>query len=258
VNLPDLRVRRSVVVLGMAGWESRFVVQALEERGWSVESRIALAPGRFTTRGRPFPLDTARQAAVIALDSSAVSFAAEIHRFVESGGGLVVGDYAGPFLQRTAPASVGALVRPAASRVSGPDFRERLSFRRLGPLREGAVGLERRRGEVSLAAWRVRAGRVVQAGYRDTWRWRMEGGDGGAAEHRTWWAGLVATVAYRSGAVLSGESNPAPLAALIQELGPPGALPEGAPPARLWPAFLAVFLTALLAEWTSRRLRGAG
>jgi hypothetical protein len=239
----------------MAGWESRFVVQALEERGWRVESRIALAPGRFATLGRPFPLDTARQAAVIALDSSAVSFAGEIHRFVESGGGLVVGDGAGPFLQRTAPAAVGALVRPAASRVSGPDFRERLTFRRLGPLREGAVGLERRRGEVSLAAWRVGAGRVVQAGYRDTWRWRMEGGDGGAAEHRDWWAGLVATVAYRSGAVLSGESNPAPLAALVQELGPPGVLPGGSPPARFWPWFLAVFLAVDQPAVAGGRLR---
>src|SRR5207248_7289969 len=35
----------SVVVLGRAGWEAKFVAAALEERGWSVRLRVSGAPG---------------------------------------------------------------------------------------------------------------------------------------------------------------------------------------------------------------------
>jgi hypothetical protein len=248
---------RSVVVLGLAGWESKFTIRALEERGWRVESRIALAPRLETTRGTPFPLDTARHVAVIALDSSAVTYTRDIQQFVRSGGGLILGDAALPWLRRIAPAGVGGLVRPAALRPNGADPRRLLGFRSLTPLRDGALGLELRDGSTAIAAWRVGSGRVLQSGYRDTWRWRMEGGDNAVTDHRAWWAGLVATVAYRASAGDEQTANPAPLASLMQALGPPGTLPSGRQSKPLWPLAVAILLTALFAEWFSRRLRGA-
>jgi hypothetical protein len=251
------RSERSVVVLGMAGWESKFTIRALEERGWKVDSRIALAPRLATTQGRPFPLDTARQVAVIALDSSAAAYAQQIHRFVRSGGGLILGDGASSYLQRSAPATVAAVFRPARLSSRGTEFRQLLTFRAIGPLREGAVALEERNGQVTAAAWRVASGRVVQIGYREIWRWRMEGADNAVAEHRNWWARLVAMVAYRSPSRDYPMADPAPLASLVQALGPPTSLPTDRPASRLWPLWLTVFLVSLFAEWLSRRLRGA-
>lgn len=250
---------RSVVVLGMAGWESKFTIRALEERGWKVESRLAIAPRLSTGQGRPFPLDTARQVAVVALDSSAATYATEIYRFVETGGGLVLGEGAGAYFQRTAPAAVGELVRPVLTVSGGGEFRQRLEYRRLGPLRQDAVKLEERNGGASLAARRVGSGRVIQSGYRDTWRWRLSGEGNSVAEHRGWWAALVATVAYRSAspAAPNADADPAPLASLVQALGDPGILPAENSPPRFWPVLLAVFLAATFSEWLSRRLRGA-
>ena len=215
---------RSIVVLGMAGWESKFVVRALEERGWKVESRIGLAPGLSALQGKPFPLDTARHAAVIVLDSSAVGYTREIQQFVRAGGGLVIGAGATGYFTRVPSAEVATVTRPARS--------------------------------VTLAAWRNGSGRVIRTNQRESWRWRMVQGESAVADHREWWAGLVGAVAYRSGP--SAESaDPAPLATLTQELGPPGPLPGSEAAASLWPVALAVFLVSLFAEWLSRRLRGA-
>ncbi|HVE79518.1 MAG TPA: hypothetical protein VNA89_11675, partial [Gemmatimonadaceae bacterium] len=104
--------------------------------------------------------------------------------------------------------------------------------------------------------------RVVQTGLADSWRWRMAGGATGMDEHRTWWAGLVSAVAYapavrRPAPVAALDA--APLAGLVGALG--GAAPVapggGAAGAAL-PAWLAVAVVVLLlAEWASRRLRGA-
>ena len=251
------RAERSLVVLGLAGWEAKFTIRALEERGWLVESRIALAPRLGTDQGKPFPLDTARHAAVIALDSTAATYSGEILQFVRSGGGLILGEAASPYMQRVAPAGIGTLVRPAAVRSDGGDPRSQLGFRNLAPLREGAQSLELRAGRTAIAAWRVGSGRVLQSGYRDTWRWRMEGGENGVADHRAWWAGLAATVAYRPWTLEPREVNPAPLAALTLDLGPPGPLPSGRRSTPLWPLAFAILLVSLFAEWFSRRLRGA-
>ena len=217
-------VDRSIVVLGMGGWEAKFVIRALEERGWTVESRIGLAPNLATLRGKPFPLDTTRQVAVIALDSSAAGYAREIQQFVRAGGGLIVGAAAAPFFARSPSAEVTTLV-------------------------------QRARG-VTLAAWLTGSGRVIRTDQRDTWRWRMAPEDEAVANHRDWWAGLVGAVALRTDED-GREANPAPLASLVQELGPPGRLPGAGTHAAPWPGLLAVLLVSLFAEWLSRRMRGA-
>ncbi len=245
---------RSAVLLGMAGWESKFVQRALEERGWRVESRLAIAPRLATVQGTPLPLDTARHAVVIALDSVAGAHGQEIRRFVESGGGLVLGEAAASALRALAPGGRGALVRPAPD-VAGSG-RARLDFQRLDPLRGGAAALERRRDDVAVAAWRVGRGRVVQSGYRDTWRWRMEGGESAVAEHRAWWSGLVAAAAYRPLSAAGPAGNPAPLAALMVQWGPPSPLPVSGREAVLWPWLAGLLVLAVLGEWLSRRLRG--
>jgi hypothetical protein len=224
-HLPPASSDRSIVVLGMGGWESKFTIQALEERGWNVESRLALAPRLATGQGRPFPLDTTRQLAVVVLDSSALTYAREIVQFVRSGGGLVLGASASPSALRVFPV--------------------------------GATDLEISNGSPLLTAWRLGSGRVIQSRHSDTWRRRMQEGDNAVAEHRAWWAGLVSAVAYRPALLHSGAANPAPLVALIQELGPPGPLPSESRSRSFWPAALAVLLTALFGEWFSRRLRGA-
>jgi hypothetical protein len=248
---------KSVVVLGMAGWETKFTIRALEERGWIVESRVALAPRLATGLGQPFPLDTARHAAVIALDSSAGVYAGNLLQYVRSGGGLILGEAASAYLARLAPAGGGDLIRPAFAPSGRPVSRQLLGFRSLPRLRDGAAVLESRAGRVAVAAWRVGAGRVAQSGYRETWRWRMEGGETGLGDHRAWWAGLVATVAYRPSVADQSSMNPAPLASLIQELGPPSALPSGRHTRSLWPLALAALVISLFGEWLSRRLRGA-
>jgi hypothetical protein len=223
--LPSPDSVRSIVVIGMGGWESKFTIEALEERGWRVESRIGLAPRLSTGQGRPFPLDTARQVAVVALDSSAATYSREILEFVRSGGGLVLGAGATPSQLRMIPA--------------------------------GATELETRSGTTTLAAWRVGSGRVIQSRHRDTWRRRMTGGDNAVAEHRAWWAGLVAGVAYRPGLPRDQAVDPAPLASLVQDLGPAGRLPSESRSPSFWPLAVTLLLGALFAEWLSRRLRGA-
>src|SRR4051812_18465803 len=42
---PDTASTRRVLVVGAAGWEGKFVVSALEERGWTVAARFTVAPG---------------------------------------------------------------------------------------------------------------------------------------------------------------------------------------------------------------------
>jgi hypothetical protein len=255
---PPIVNRRHLVLLGAAGWESKFVAAALEERGWAVDSRLAVAPGIVVNKGRPFPLDTARHAAVIALDSTAATYAGAIVNFVRVGGGLLLGQGgaggAAP-LGALAPGRGGVMVR-AALRSGKPAARELLGLHDLAPLAANAIPLERRGDHVAVAVRRAGAGRVGQVGYLETWRWRMEGGADGVAAHRAWWAALVASVAYgsESGAGGAGE-DPAPRAALFSALGEPGA-PASHSPGTLFPVVLAVLGFCLFGEWLSRRLRG--
>jgi hypothetical protein len=124
--------------------------------------------------------------------------------------------------------------------------------------------LESRDGVAMIAARRLDAGRVMQVGYDETWRWRMAGGDESAAAHREWWSRLVGAVAYaplvpRGPGVRSIDETP--LASLVAALGPPTLLDAGlvahGDNARItWMLFILV-AACLIAEWASRRLRGA-
>ena len=261
---PDSLLLRSVVVLGQAGWEGRFTVAALEERGWPVVVRLAVAPGVVVSQGALAALDTARHAAVVALDTTAAAWAAQIARFVRQGGGLVLapGAAAVPALRALAPATPGAAGDGSATLLASDDPRRGLALRPLA-LRADAVALERRGDLVAIAAHRVGAGRVVQLGYDDTWRWRMAGPDGAPEAHRGWWAGVLRAAAYApSSTPLAARPalDAAPVARLIATLGPPTPAPDSAVGASRRPIpwwLFPLIGAALLAEWASRRTRGA-
>jgi hypothetical protein len=112
-----------------------------------------------------------------------------------------------------------------------------------------------------VAARRFGSGRVIQSGYLDTWRWRMSGSDASPQEHRAWWTDAVANVAYASRpSVSSTKMDNAPVANLIGALGPASSpqhadLSPASGPIPMWLLFALLSLT-LLAEWSSRRLRG--
>ncbi len=254
-----------VLVLGTAGWESRFVVTALEEDGWRVDADILVAPGIAVTQGSRSSIDTARYAAVVALDGTAASRAGEIGRYAASGGGVVL---AGAAAAASAFASLRVGVPGRAQSVAAMESEpgsvtlSSLAFLPFAALRDDAVLLERRSGSGVIAVRRHGAGRILQHGYMDTWRWRMSGGHGSPAEHREWWTGAVASVAYAPmpARVANSVVDPAPVAGLIEALGPPSASPSsklanvaGAIPLWWWFALLSF---CLLAEWASRRLRG--
>jgi hypothetical protein len=120
---------------------------------------------------------------------------------------------------------------------------------------------------------RVTAGRAVLTGYGDSWRWRLGGGVGAVRDHREWWSALVSAVAYApatpiaspaldSSSTSPAEPDAAPVAHLIDALGPPSAHTAFVSAMPAWwrepaPRWLPVLLFFfLLAEWGSRRLRG--
>jgi hypothetical protein len=257
----DSLVLGRLLVLGRAGWESKFVVAALEERGWSVDARLALSPRTDVVQGRVTPIDTARYSAVIALDSSALGSAAALARYVRSGGGLII---AAPLSAATPLAPLDVGVPRAELPATEPfdttgDPRKTLALTPIA-LREGAVALERRAGGVAVAVRRVERGRVMVVGYADTWRWRMAGGAGAAGQHRDWWAGLVASVAHvgRISKPRNRSLDEAPLASLVERLGPAVAPAQAGATSHINSAWLFAALAALLlGEWASRRLRGA-
>jgi hypothetical protein len=218
---------RGVLVLGMAGWESKFIVRALEERGWRVHARLAVAPGLQVDQGQPFPIDTARLAAVIALDSAAGRYSGQIAGFVRAGGGLIVAGRAGSQPIR------GVAALPRQVTAWEPEDHD------------------------SLTAWRFGSGRVLQIRERDTWRRRLAVRGEAVADHRSWWAGLVTTVAYRPVGSRVGTGDPGPLAATVLALDVPTRLPVPDGDTARWPLLLGLLLVGLFGEWVSRRLRGA-
>jgi len=264
----DSLAPRGAVVLGRAGWESKFVIAALEESGWEVSARLAVAPGIFVRQGS-VRLDTASTGVVVALDSTAARDARDardVERFVRSGGGLVLaGDAArsAPFA-RLAAGTPGARVRPAAITFGDSAPRRALGFYPITARGDDVVPLESRDGALAVAARRAGGGRVVQVGYDESWRWRLQGGSGAPEAHRGWWSAVVASAAYRAAGELPRDDaalDPAPLAATYFALGEP-VVPERAPPAppprpalRGW--MLLALLAMLLAEWASRRTRGS-
>jgi hypothetical protein len=234
----DSLVLRRVLVEGAASWETRFTVAALQERGWVVDAIEHVAPNVDVRVGAPAAADTARYAAVVAVDTSARSVAGAAAAFVRSGGGLVT-------------------LHDAAT---------------VGPAVAGAVLLEQR-ADGDVRAARFGAGRVLRVGIPDVWRMRMSADDSVAdpvARHRAWLARAVASVAYAPRRVTSPTwpDDPAPFADLVARLGPARRLPAtdampatallGGIPGGIPDGILAALLAvSLLVEWLSRRLRGA-
>lgn len=263
----DTLATRRIVVLGRPSWETKFVIAALEERGWLVDARIPLSPDTAMVQGVPIRLDTSRVAAVVALDEAAVRAATALTAFVRQGGGVILGPAAAAdrnfaALRVGAP---GSRMLPAMLEVGVADPRRALGLRPITSLAPDAIPLEQRGGAVAVAAHRVGSGRIVQVGYEESWRWRMSGPEGAVAAHRRWWSGLVASVAYRATLPVAGTvpSHDAPLARMVARLGPADSAlraPGGQGGRRVrWPDWwlCALGLGALLAEWASRRLRGA-
>jgi len=264
--LADSVLLRRLLVLGTAGWESKFVTAALEEDGWKVDAQMRVAPGVSVVQGSIGPIDTARYSAVIALDAAAAAEVGDIARYAASGGGVIIAGTAasigafGP-LRAASPGRLDA--SPTLASEPGSVSLRSLSLVSLASLRGDAIILDSRSNVVAAAARRHVAGRVLQHGYTDTWRWRMSGGDRSVAEHRDWWTRAVASVAYAPRIERSSvaEADEAPYARVVESLGPPsnesgarGVVLAGAIP--LWWLF-ALLLVSLLAEWASRRLRGA-
>jgi len=158
-----------------------------------------------------------------------------------------------------APGSIGVRFRPAVLPRDTLDLGS-TGFFPVAQLKPDAIAIERRTGGVAIAARRVGAGRVIQVGYDDSWRWRMAGADGSEAAHREWWSRIVTAVAYvpQSATTSSRSAQSAPVAMLVDRVGPA----RGSPPAgakrrpvdqRL---ILAAIMILLSTEWASRRLRG--
>lgn len=256
---------RKVLVLARARWEGKFTAAALEEGGWTVEVRFRVAPDVVVRQGSDAPIDTARYAAVVALDSSAAPLGDAIARYVRSGGGLVLSAEAArvPSLAAVAPARPGERLTALLGALPTQEPRRALggvAFRALQPT---AVTLERTGAAARVVAARVDGGRSLAIGYDDTWRWRMSGGDAAPAEHRAWWSGLVASVAYAPLLPLGSDAptDEAPYPALVEALGDPaaGAASVALPVSRDTGEriLFTLLVAALLAEWGSRRLRGA-
>ena len=160
-----------------------------------------------------------------------------------------------------APGQSGARIRAASLVFTDSAPRRALGFFAIASLKADAIPLESRDSEVAVAARRAGAGRVIQVGYDDSWRWRLQGPAGSPEAHRAWWATIVSSAAYRPTIPLthSVNSDAAPLAQLYSALGPPSAERRAPSPAvqglPWW--MLTVMILSLLAEITSRRLRGA-
>jgi hypothetical protein len=260
-SLDSLRLGRLLVV-GAAGWETKFAVAALEERGWEVDAHFIESPKSDVRQGKIAELDTARYAAVLAIDTTAARYGDRIARFVRSGGGLVLWSPAAKAraFAPLAPGGAGTLIEDEGSQPSDSAPRTVLELVPITSLAPDAVALERRGDVVTLAARRIGAGRVLETGYLNSWRWRTAGGDDAPERHRTWLATLVARVAYAGRVPLPPPpTDAAPLATLVDRLGPPSSPREagtGGDPAALARWIFGILCGALLLEWASRRVRG--
>jgi len=263
----DSATLRPVLVLAEAGWEAKFTIAALEESGWRVAARLSVAPNVDVTQGELGPIDTARYSAVVALDSIASTAGGAIARYARTGGGVVLAGTAvrAAALGSIAPGGVGRRVPGVAGAVVSDRPRTGLGAFTVASLRTDAVPLEARGEATVAAARRVEAGRVVQVGYDETWRWRMSGGDEAVRAHRDWWSRVVASVAYTPivprRATLETVSDEVPLASLYDALGAPTQWDRASvtPPdsSRMTSILFAIVVGSLLLEWVSRRLRGA-
>jgi hypothetical protein len=112
-SAPDSARLRAIVVVGDASWEGKFIVSALEERGWPVVVRFHVAPNVDVTQGGFPVLDTSRVAAVVAIDTTVQSLGSALDHFVHEGGGLILAGAASTASAVAAltPGSLGARTR---------------------------------------------------------------------------------------------------------------------------------------------------
>ncbi len=262
IGIPAPAVLRPVLLVGRAGWEAKFAAAALEEQGWSVDERIFVAPGADVTQGAAAAIDTSHFSAIVALDTTLGPVGPSIARFVRDGGGLVLlGDAANaPAVRAIAPAHAG---ERRLSDTHAFDISQPVNAMPVYPLespRADAIRLSTRGSLLTAAARREGAGRVLQSGFDETWRWRMQGGTDAVAAHRAWWSRMVGSVAAvpLPPANESSSAEGAPLARLVDALGPAASIEPDASPTRRLPSWLLpTLLICLLAEWASRRWRGA-
>lgn len=252
----------AVLVLGRADWESKFVMSALTEAGWTVRASVPIAPNVSVRDDGVLPLDTSRYDVVIALDSSAAEFGPAIARFVGQGGGLVAsGEALGiESIRALSPARAGNRL-PGRILLSGDSVRPRdLPLRPLTPTRGDAIILDRQPAGSALVVRRAGMGRVLAVGYDESWRWRMLGGASGPPAHRRWWSAAAGSVARERGNVQPAGEDAAPLASLVAALGNPStaAIADVQRRHAVLPLLLLCLVVAcLLAETASRRFRGA-
>jgi hypothetical protein len=252
---------RPVLVVGQAGWESRFAITALEESGWSVAARLSVAPGALVRQDVPARLDTATLSAMVVLDSASSLHAGDVARFVRQGGGVIA---SGPGTRNPAIRSILPPVRDGTpgeiGGLLGPSPHSGLSTRTF-VAGAGSVPLERRGNAPVVLARRVGSGRVIAIGYEETWRLRMVPVSESAPEaHRAWWSSLVGGVALVRPVTRDvGVIDEAPMASTVESLGPPSGVSAAGTRQAPWPwdVMLAVLAgVAMLGEWLSRRLRG--
>ena len=260
----DSLLLRPLLVIGRVGWESKFLVRALEERGWRVDLRLALTPHANLAQGVSTPLDTGRVAAVLVVGEATGEDPSALEHYVRNGGGLILLDGAERGLARLAAGDTNVGRRTAEAPVAerGEVPPARVILRPIVTLQDNARAVESRSGQTAVALRAYGAGRVEQVGYRDLWRWRMMGGDSGVVAHRRWWSARVSEVAYAPAIEMQQplRADPAPLVAWIDRFGSPRVSTHELtfPFRRPSPAWLfSALLAALLAEWWSRRLRGA-
>ena len=260
VSRRDSALLRRVLVIGKAGWETKFVLAALEESGWKTDALVSVAPGVNVEQEVLPSIDTAHYSAVIALDESATSRTRQLADYVRSGGGIILGNAAArspelAALRISLDARKNSEVRSSSDTVS----RASSSFSSLR-IPSDAVPLETRRSGIAVAARRFGFGRVAQIAFEETWRWRMQGDANSAKDHRDWWSGLVAQVAYAPRLpVAVAADDPAPYSALVAIAGSATAAPRVAgslDPKKSQLVWIISVMGLLLLEWSSRRLRG--
>ncbi len=231
---------RVLVRAGLPGWESRFVVRALEESGARVDVRFDLGRGMAVGQGGGDAITPSRLAAtdaVLVLDGAPLGAgeATALAEWAARGGGvLLAGDRAGAAALGTVRA--GATEAPLdastirwtapAELATFPADRIRLTavpFAGTG----AATVLAASSAEGGLLALRpLGRGRAASLAITDTWRWRMEGGR--VEEHREFWRGVVDWLA-------SAPRGPVSLQ-VAESVGPVGArqevtvFAEGSPP----------------------------
>src|SRR5258706_5555587 len=103
----DSVVLHKILVIGEAGWESKFVVAALEEEGWKVDALIRVAPGVDVTQGSA-AIDTSPDSAIVALDAGASPYVNRIIEYARNGGGVILGPGAAS-LDAMAPLRAGGV-----------------------------------------------------------------------------------------------------------------------------------------------------